>query len=87
MKRAFYPGYQSLWCGETRIVGKREYNRCGETRIVGKRELPRVRAFRPDQERKCFWAEFAHIFATRNSSYLTGITFKLSMAFIVLTAL
>ena len=48
------------------------------------------RAFRPDQESKCF-SEFAHmyrcLFATRNCSYLTGITFKLSMAFIALTAL
>ena len=49
------------------------------------------RAFRPDQESKCFLAEFPHIyrclFATSNCSYLTGITFKLSMAFIVLAVL
>ena len=49
------------------------------------------RAFLPDQESKCFLAEFAHmyrcLFATRNCSYLTGITFKLSMAFSVLAAL
>ena len=49
------------------------------------------RAFRPDQDCKCFLAEFLHIYrcllATSNCSYLTGIIFKLSMAFIVLVAL
>ena len=47
------------------------------------------RTFRPDQESKCLLAEFTHmyrcLFATRNCSYLTGITFKLSMAFVVNT--
>ena len=49
---------------------------------------------RPDQDRRASVSRLSSLtcigacmFATRICSYLTGITFKLSMAFIVLTAL